>query len=266
MKLLLIVVLIILLVVYLETKIHSVDRVSYKYTSKNDFEKRTTPCIITGATNDWIAHSSWSFENLIRTHGNANFMLADGGEMIKLIDYIQYCDETNDDEPLYIFDESYSTRSDTKSLTNDYTTPSWFLEDVFKNLGKLKPPHNWFIMGPRGSGSDLHVDPLGTSAWNALVKGKKEWVIFEPNAAVQQSLKSGAAWLRDEYPKFKHLKHYRVIQNPCEILYIPPGWWHIAINHELSIAVTQNYLHPSHLEQAKEIIQRERPDIYQIIF
>lgn len=266
MKLLLIVILLILFVVYFTRDKSKIDYISYKYTTKSDFEKRTTPCIITDATTDWMAHSLWSFGNFIRTHGNAKFMLADGGEMIKLIDYIQYCNETNDDEPMYIFDESYAVREDTTVLLNDYAIPSWFSEDVFKDLGKLKPPHNWFIMGPKGSGSDLHVDPLGTSAWNALVKGKKEWVIFEPDAPIYKGIKSGAAWLRDEYPLNKHLKHYRIIQNPGEILYIPPGWWHIAINHELSISVTQNYLHPNHVDRAKKIIQKERPDIAKKFF
>lgn len=45
--------------------------------------------------------------------------------------------------------------------------------------------HRWFLLGARHSGSNLHQDPLGTSAWNTLLLGKKLWVLFPPDTPLE---------------------------------------------------------------------------------
>ena len=53
--------------------------------------------------------------------------------------------------------------------------------DLFSVLPKhLRPDHEWLIAGGRRSGSGFHIDPNATSAWNAVVRGSKKWVLSPP--------------------------------------------------------------------------------------
>ena len=55
--------------------------------------------------------------------------------------------------------------------------------DTFGWCGKSaeeRPPWRWVLVGAARSGTELHIDPLRTSAWVALLSGRKRWVMFPP--------------------------------------------------------------------------------------
>lgn len=177
---------------------------------------------------------------------------------VKLKHFLKYQALQTDDSPLYIFDSSFDDRKETQPLLADYRVPSYFPEDLFELVGESRrPPYRWFLIGPKRSGTTLHIDPLGSSAWNTLLVGRKRWVLFPPD--VPKSLVSGKKHVkRDEddeavnyfmdlLPRLKAassretLRCVEFMQEPGETVFIPGGWWHAVLNVEDSVAVTQNF-------------------------
>ncbi|CDU23438.1 uncharacterized protein SPSC_02067 [Sporisorium scitamineum] len=190
-----------------------------------------------------------------------------------------------DESPFYLFDASFA---DDPHASLEWRVPKFFQQisttpadaasqydmsavrsDLFSLLGLLRPDHRWIIAGPARSGSGWHKDPNGTSAWNAVLTGRKAWMMLPPHvtppgvyvsedeAEVTAPL-SIAEWLLEFAQETRRLygpeaarpEDRLLVEGVCEegeVLYVPSGWWHLVINLEESVALTQNFVSPAEL-------------------
>ena len=101
---------------------------------------------------------------------------------LKIKEYYKYILEQTDDSPLYLFQSGFNELEGTENIIKDYRVPKYFQEDLFNLMSEDKrPPYRWFLIGPKRSGTTLHIDPLMTSAWNTSLNGHKLWVMFPWN-------------------------------------------------------------------------------------
>jgi histone arginine demethylase JMJD6 len=245
----------------------------------NVYERGSKPVVVCGLMSTWpaVSEGRWTIEALLRTHAEDRFKVGEDDDgyavYVKLKYFVRYMLETKDDSPLYVFDSSFAEREGTRALRSDYALPRFFTDDLFKLVGeRRRPPYRWLVLGPERSGSYIHIDPLGTSAWNALLAGHKCWACFPPGApkeALQPPRHEGGreaiAWWAHVYPMLldsvdPHLRPLTVIQRPGETMFVPGGWWHVVLNLDAALAVTQNFCSRSNFDAvwAKTRVSRPR--------
>ncbi|KAI6779613.1 F-box protein-like protein [Emericellopsis cladophorae] len=255
-------------------QIRRFDNLSYE-----EFAKHWTsePFVLSQCIQDWPVTSQWTIDSLLKDHGNVTFRAEAVDWTFKT--YCQYMTDNADESPLYLFDRGFAEKMGIKVGRDAddaaYWRPDCFGPDFFEVLGDERPAHRWLIVGPERSGSTFHKDPNATSAWNAVIQGSKYWIMFPPTAHVPgvyvskdssevTSPLSIAEWLLTFHEEARQLPE--CVEGICdagEILHVPSGWWHLVVNLEAGIALTQNFVPKSpslhHLSEAISFL-RDKAD------
>ena len=230
------------------------------------------PFILTEPVKQWPAKQKWCQASLLEQYGEVIFR-AEAVDW-QLHTYFEYMNNNIDESPLYLFDRSFVDKMNLKVGRDGgvYWPPHCFGEDFFTLLGDQRPDHRWLIIGPERSGSTFHKDPNATSAWNAVVRGSKYWIMFpsSPNAppppgvfvsndqSEVTSPLSIAEWLLTFHEEARNTPG--CLEGVCgegEVLHVPSGWWHLVVNLEPAIAVTQNFVPKSHLTAVVDFLKKK---------
>ncbi|KAJ9609828.1 hypothetical protein H2200_006157 [Cladophialophora chaetospira] len=232
------------------------------------------PFILTTPVKRWQAFK-WSQGFLQDTYGEVPFICESVNWPFQK--YTRYMNTTADESPIYLFDRGFVEKMGLQvgnrdpTVQNAYEPPIAFQEDLFTLLKEQRPDHRWLIIGPERSGSTFHKDPNATSAWNAVIRGSKYWILFpnlnqppgvymsEDQSEVTSPL-SIAEWLLSFHAEGR--RTLGCVEGVCkegEVLHVPSGWWHLVVNLEPSIAITQNFVPKAHLKSAIRFL-RDRPD------
>lgn len=102
----------------------------------------------------------------------------------------------------------------------------------------------WVLVSAAGSGSEWHVDPWNTSAWNALLHGRKRWALYPPRVdglpprVASASPSDFFGTVLPELPPSE--RPLQCVLEAGEVMFLPSGWWHTVLNLQQTIAVTEN--------------------------
>lgn len=241
------------------------------------FEQKSRPVILEGCVETWPAMRSWSQASLLQRCGDVVFQC--GPCDLPLRQFYAYVDRNVDDVPLFVFDKYFGTT--VPDLLQDYEVPAVFRgRDLFNLLGEERPDYRWLLIGNKRSGSKWHIDPNKTSAWNAVVKGRKRWLLLPPGCTppgVHPSDDGGDVtqpvslieWFMNFYGELRKMADgnaaFDIQEGTCgpgDAVFIPCGWWHCVLNLEDdTIAVTQNYASEAQVHSVRRFLREKRDQV-----
>lgn len=284
---------------------------------RSEYEGPDVPVMLRGVAElgEWTAPKNWEltetnpyWSEKTSILGKIPFRVAGNGmggkDQMTLPEYCRYMAKQatvgshQHTSPRYLFDPLHQS-SKVKFIGADYKRPVYFQNSLFEYYGPDRPSYRWLLIGPRRSGTIIHIDPWGTSAWNTSIRGRKRWLLFPPGTPEaliygldmqeegEEEYKSMEAciWFSTILPKLKareaalpaqgpevpkHLSRDRLgmlefIQEPGQTVFIPGGWWHAVLNLTDTIAITENYANESNFERVWKRVRENKRYAYDFL-
>ena len=226
--------------------------------NKEKFNERygfpSVPVMVSDLTDTWEAKQKWSFEFFKQRFGDVIGRAERTQNGLKeskeftIESYIDYMTSTEDESPFYLRNTQFHLGTE---LSYDYQIPAYFdCWYAHNTKGNNKYALSWIFMGAANTFSKLHLDIWDSSAWNAVLSGKKLWVFYDPSQA--EFLYDGQVNPfnpdYEKFPKFAEARAKICVQDAGKVVLTPSGWWHAVMNLEAGISITENFINETNYE------------------
>ncbi|WP_375509762.1 cupin-like domain-containing protein [uncultured Nostoc sp.] len=250
----------------------NVDRVSNL--SREEFLQKYgicgKPVIFLDLMDNWKAKTCWTPEFFKSKYGATHVTVRktktpDDERTMRLGEYIDYMESTKEENPYYL--KYWGFSDDCPELLEDYNIPEYFNSWHQQLPDEIRPRWSWIYIGSTNTGSGMHIDPAMSSAWNAVISGRKRWVFYPPEDEPYLYDGKVDAFNPDlkKYPLFAEARSLTCIQNSGEIIFTPGGWWHQVVNEENCIAITGNFVNETNYKMVKNYLEvSEVPKLNQL--
>lgn len=261
-----------------------------KNISFNDFFEQylltNQPCIIKNVADEWKSTKHWitknrtavnfkylrnkySSEEVLTYDCNSKFYNSHKTEKTLFGKYLQYWEEYkennySDKDPLLYLKDWHLQNS--HPYDNFYSVPIYFKSDWLNEylIATKRDDYRFVYMGPKRTWTPFHADVFKSYSWSVNIIGKKRWIFLPPGE--EQHLKDKFGNLPHEIINIPlNCKHYNIIQEAGDAIFVPSGWYHQVVNLEDTISINQNWLNgcninlmyldmQKHLEEVKDEI------------
>ncbi|MBT4989044.1 MAG: hypothetical protein HOM96_00675 [Rickettsiales bacterium] len=211
------------------------------------------PLVLRGSTNKWST-DSWDLDFFAQNYGKLkvynNLYDPNKISLLTINDIIQKIKTATEDKPEYL--QEWCFQEEAPELMKDFIIPEYFANDLNKDFFGYYNSTLW--IGSKGANTHIHQDSVFVNVWSAQIKGKKQWILYDRNAVLNE--KNG----EPDFDEFLANKSNNIMYCNLEvgdILFIPFKWWHRAETLEISISLNTFYI-------TKEIQQRFLKDLFSL--
>ncbi|KAI1312263.1 hypothetical protein EDD11_003020 [Mortierella claussenii] len=171
----------------------------------------------------WPAWQQWTPEALASKYGDTLFRVSNTDSNTQptielyLKDFLHYLKYNKDQDPLYLFDPCFAET--VPDMGNEYQiqdlpTAGYLLDPREPERRGTPTLQGRLLARTRQLLLTVFADVMRYAAWNTLLSGHKRWAL--------------------------------------QTIYVPSGWWHMVLNMDNTVAVTQNYVDETNLSRVKQ--------------